>query len=224
MLKAPDEDLKKEELEKNESSYDSIDVEKEISDLTRFKHFSVNNLAFNAPILCKFVPKDELQAVADVNDVEINEFNVDHDNLEFYLQKKRFVNEKMLEEMSIQDGFIGKLHILDLEQYPPGELHRLRLKNYEKIRRLKKFLQHKQGSRQADEQKLFFSSVVEEVKKKGFTLKKKVSFQDRVRGHQKNSLSQQDFNQDERVYARIKGFDELPKRADEKKGVRVLGC
>lgn len=212
-----------EEVEKNESSCDSIDVDREIGYLTRNKHFSMNNLAFNAAITCRFAPKEEFHTVANVNEMDINEFNVDHENLEFHMMKKRFLNGKRFSMDVGDDDFYGRLEVLDLEQWLPGEYQNMRMRDIERRRRMIKMLKSKSEKVEiGKEVKYSFSNLIKDVKNKGFRLKGNIRFAEKIKMLAKNVACSEDLDSDEKIYMRIKGAEEFKKIEEKEMNAREL--
>ena len=212
-----------EDAEKLESSCDSIDVKREMDFITRNKHFSMNNLAFNTPITCRFAPKEEFHSVANVNEMDINEFNVDNENLNFYMMKKRFLNGKRFSMDVGDDEFYGRLEVLDLEQWLPGEYQNMRMRDLERRRRMIKMLKSKSEKVETGKEvKYSFSNLIKDVKNKGFRLKGNIRFAEKIKMLAKNVARSTELDSDEKMYMRIKGAEEFKKSEDKEINAREL--
>ena len=190
-------------IEDNESgsSYDAeIDVDKEIGDLIKTKHFSMNNLVFSGPVSFKFAQKMEVISGVNVNELEVNENTKDHGNQDYVIEKQRFLNWKKHQKLEFDYGFYS-LQIKDVQELLPGEGNRKYIRKTKQKMRNEQFFNSKIAFKHRDP--ITFSGLAQG--KKAF-IKKKTSFDENTRA-QYNSIHP---NMSERVYSRIKNNQSLP--------------
>ena len=189
------------EYSQSGSSYDAgVDVEKEIGELIKTKHFSINNLAFSGPISFKFAQKMEVTSGVNVNELEVNENSKDHRNQDYIIQKQRFLNWKKHRQLEFDYGLFS-LQVKDVEELIPGEKNRKYVRKTEQKLRNEQFFNSKSAFRHRDPNT--FSGLAQ--RKKAFT-KKKLSFDENIKT-QSNPIHT---NMSERIYFRIKNNKSLP--------------
>ena len=112
----------------------------DLSELMQNKNFSMNKFAFSPQVCFRFSQRIDRNTYLNVNDIEINEYNLDHENFENFINKKRFVNG-VNTVMGLYRSTNKHLEILDVDKFLPVQIHRKKLKEFEKMREKDQILQ-----------------------------------------------------------------------------------
>lgn len=196
-------------------SYEDVDITKELADLMRSKNFSLNKFAFSSQIAFRFAQKCDMNPNVDVNDIEINEYNMDYDAFDCYIQKKRFMSNGNFNIMDYKPVGERNLEQLDIEELLPIDVHRKRIKAFEKIRKRERIIATRGNVvRIGGKPMLTFSGIPMKVLK-GRKLKKTISDKEIIKsGGSCNVRDNQHLS--ERVYCRIKNEDNLEALSQQK--------
>jgi hypothetical protein len=128
------------EASSNSDSENDVSIDFELSELTKSKYFQINKFAFTPQVVFRFSQRIDTSLQSNVNELEIKEYNIDHENFESFIIKKRFGNSANAATASLKPTN-KYLEILDLEEYLPIEVFRQKMKEFEKIRKKDKILQ-----------------------------------------------------------------------------------
>lgn len=203
----PSKNLQKSVLASEPSSLesDSDDLDFDLSQLMQNKNFSINKFSFSPQVIFRFSQRMDRNTYLNVNDIEINEYNIDHDNFESYINKKRF-NNGANTVMGVYRSNNKLLEILDVDEYLPVQVHRKKLKEFERIRKKDLILQARGKVAEISKKPKFTFSGLEseKVKKKNRTAKdKEIKDEDIIRSG--GSLTVRDeMHLNERLYCRVK--------------------
>lgn len=201
-----------ETVSESDEQEENIDINKEIGGLLRNKSVSLNEFAFSPKVNFKFAPKYQFNPQLDVNDIEINEYNMDTDAFDNYLLKKNFMNTKNTEFIYYKSPDNRNLEVLNLEELLPVQKHRKKLRDLEKIRKREKFMEkHRKNIKILPSYKTTFSNLHPE------------NLQDSLKNPRKSQSTQlsdnwitktiinpsNDLSPSERIYCRVKDTDDL---------------
>ncbi|OMJ78913.1 hypothetical protein SteCoe_21183 [Stentor coeruleus] len=199
-------------------SYEDVDITKELADLMRSKNFSLNKFAFSSQIAFRFAQKCDMNPNVDVNDIEINEYNMDYDAFDCYLQKKRFMNNGNFNILDYKPVGGRNLEQLDPEELLPIDVHRKRIKAFEKIRKRERIIATRGDVvRIGGKPILTFSGIPVRILK-NHELKKTINDKEIIKSGGSCNV-RDDQHLSERVYCRIKNEDNLEALSQQKPSI-----
>lgn len=190
----------------SESNDTVLDIESEMQTLFKEKCFTLNKFAFSPQIAFNFPMKYEAGRSENINDIEVNEYNIDSAAFNSNLLRKRFLG------VNTADNFVArqnrKLEILELEGMLPIEVHYKRLKLFEKMRKRDRNAQTRGKVVEiGGKPKLTFSNLTQRSTRKS---KSKLWNYDKdlVKSGGSN-LVNDELHSKERIYCRVKNIFDL---------------
>ncbi|OMJ89402.1 hypothetical protein SteCoe_8509 [Stentor coeruleus] len=196
-------------------SYEDVDITKELADLMSSKNFSLNKFTFSSQITFRFAQKYEMNPNIDVNDIEINEYNMDYDAFDCYIQKKRFMSNGNFNIMDYKPVGERNLEQLDTEELLPIDVHRKRIKAFEKIRKRDRIIATRGDVVRIGGKPVLTFSGMPIRKFKNCELKKTISDKEIIKSGGSCNV-RDDCHLSERVYCRIKNEDDLEALSKQK--------
>ena len=188
---------------------DNFNIYEDLENIMRNKHFSVTNFAFSPQVTFKFAQRYEINPGINVNDIEINEYNMDPSAFDNYLLKNKFLSRKN----QTRQNYVSSnknLEVLKLEELLPSELNHKRVKDFEKMRKKERIFKNRGKITEiGGKQKKTFSNLVKNsLTERKLAEKKKFSDDFIIKSGGSDRVSDE-LHSCERIYCRVKDIYDL---------------
>ena len=122
---------------------DNIDINKELGALFKDRNLTINKFMFSPQVTFRFTQKYDVNPGVNVNDIEINEYNMNSIGYDSNIQKNKFLHTKVSNNFLNLSSKNKYLEMIDLDELLPVEVHRKRIKNFEKTRKKERILMNR---------------------------------------------------------------------------------
>ena len=185
-------------------SGEDFSIDFDLSLLMNNKNFHMNKFAFTPQVIFRFSSRADTNPLANVNDIQLNEYNVDHENFDSFINKKRFCNINNTVSAGAKSGN-KYLEILNLEEYLPIQVYKQKMKEFERMRKKDKILQSRGLVVEiAKKPKFSFSGLPDVYKKEVKECGEEVICDKDIVRSGGSLLVKDEIHQSERKYCRVK--------------------